>query len=628
MKRQKEPALTAKQTRCRVAQGEEAPSNHGHNMCATHTGEKKSMLAALLLHDCLWAELSPQKVQRYCEAALQDGMHAYPDLEILAKLGTDGSHPGHVWRDLKNMPDPLHSSLYTARVPMKVPAGRSTMADLDILAPHLVLNALYHGHRGQFNEKMLGGGPENVATFWESQVDHPMFANHPMHTRTGASFSTHGIPIAIHRDEVPVLHPGKQWCKMVECISWSSCLCRGPVNLVNIVIAFIFSLMYVRLPGLCTHDAIWKVVCWSLTACYEGKFPSEDPSARPYTEGINARRAGQWLADGYFLVLWLLRSDLDYMKSAFRGADYGGNQAPCNSCAATGDDECPWTDCRDDAVWMNKIYSPSEHARLSPLRHRIFRSVPGSSITIYLADILHTKHIGTDQPYYGSVIRYLTHSLINDGINPDANLQTLWQDIANLYKKFGAKDRSTTMRHTMALPQGAKLPHLKGKGGTIKQFGPVLEHIFLKYMQAGNVLHALTTRGLRMSVRIDEILAENKHTYRLPPDEAKEFRKCCFDFCKVECALIKKFHRSDPAIPLFHYTIKSQGLMHLGVVAGYINPSMGSCYQGETLMRTAKRVVASSANGSAPLVAANNAIEKYCYAVSFDLQMAAIKMLV
>ena len=59
--------------------------------------------------------------------------------------------------------------------------------------------------------------------------------------------------------------------------------------------------------------------------------------------------------------------------------------------------------------------------------------------------------------------------------------------------------------------------------------------------------------------------------------------------------------------------------MHLGLACRYINPLAGSCYQGETLMQLAKKMVKASAGGSSLTHGINASMSKYSYALGFDL---------
>jgi hypothetical protein len=241
-------------------------------------------------------------------------------------------------------------------------------------------------------------------------------------------------------------------------------------------------------------------------------------------------------------------------------------------------------------------------------------------MSCFLPDILHVKHLGTDPMYFGSVMKMLTHFIIEDGVNPDRNLRLLFEEIVAIYKHLKITDRYHTLKHSMIHPNGKKLPQLKGRGAQVKQMGPVLLLLFEKYMDKGNPCHVLVLRGLKHSVRIDELLDSTAVEYRLPLRDAQEVKQHCFEFCRVNATLITHFHKQAPPVNLFNFTIKAHYLMHLGLVADYIHPSLGSCYQGETLMQLAKKLVRSSANGSQPILATNTALLKYSYALAHDFR--------
>ena len=75
----------------------------------------------------------------------------------------------------------------------------------------------------------------------------------------------------------------------------------------------------------------------------------------------------------------------------------------------------------------------------------------------------------------------------------------------------------------------AKLPLLKGKASRIKGFGKALVTVFEELMDSSDPKHHLVLKGLKWSVRIDQIMSEHKHTFIYPPDIAEEFEACCFN---------------------------------------------------------------------------------------------------
>eukprot|EP00972_Heterocapsa_arctica_P109631 16139357-Heterocapsa_arctica.AAC.1 len=74
---------------------------------------------------------------------------------------------------------------------------------------------------------MLGGRPEIVRTFWEGVVERRdgRLRLHPMARR--ADWATLAVPIALHRDAVPVLAVGKAGTKSLDVFSWQSVLAQG-----------------------------------------------------------------------------------------------------------------------------------------------------------------------------------------------------------------------------------------------------------------------------------------------------------------------------------------------------------------------------------------------------------------
>ncbi len=48
-------------------------------------------------------------------------------------------------------------------------------------------------------------------------------------------------------------------------------------------------------------------------------------------------------------------------------------------------------------------------------------------------------------------------------------------------------------------------------------------------------------RGLRLSVKVEDIINEPHESHRLPPDAAKEFKSACDNFLLVSESLHKEF---------------------------------------------------------------------------------------
>ena len=91
----------------------------------------------------------------------------------------------------------------------------------------------------------------------------------------------------------------------------------------------------------------------------------------------------------------------------------------------------------------------------------------------------------------------------------------------------------------------------------------------------------------------------------------------CFLFAQCQNALIHHYH---PHVALFNMTSKMHYVLHMGLIAQYINPGLGSCWQGEDLMNVAPRLVRAASAGNTPgILVQNKAMDKYVYAMSFEV---------
>ena len=70
-------------------------------------------------------------------------------------------------------------------------------------------------------------------------------------------------------------------------------------------------------------DTAWRVISWSLKACYDGKWPTHNWLNQSYLEidpyGAEAAMAGKDLADGMFLVPWSQTGDLKHFHENLLG---------------------------------------------------------------------------------------------------------------------------------------------------------------------------------------------------------------------------------------------------------------------------------------------------------------------
>ena len=126
-----------------------------------------------------------------------------------------------------------------------------------------------------------------------------------------------------------------------------------------------------------TEEELGTIVHWSLVFLYNGKWPSHDHKGRPYPAGsAEAALAGTPLAGGYFGLIWLIKSDLDYVGNYLHLRHYGST-APCDHCPCTTHgppSEWP-SNFGPTSSWVSNLYTVDQWRALYPrVPHWLFCS--------------------------------------------------------------------------------------------------------------------------------------------------------------------------------------------------------------------------------------------------------------
>ena len=584
------------------------------------SSDRNCPLSLLLITLVLWGGISAALSQRIAHAAVQSGASS-PVLKSMANSGAGGSWSKNVWRDMRRRFEstPMSRALSRVRLPFKGQSDRTYYVQAGMALPHVVFATLYQHYHTYFLEWMCAGVTTNITAFWDCMQDHPAMVDHPMKTRSGPSYKTHGVPLVLHCDGTAVTGVGKAWGKVADCISFSSCLSKGVKNigrLASFIVIMISEFLLQTIDDVkVTEEAIWKEVVWSLYWLRLGVWPDRGSDNVLYTTGEDFIRRLTPLADGYFGELFVEAADLDWNWKKFKMANPQASHS-CSSCRANNTDP-RWTDVRDDATWIDTIHTNASYRLHHPNLHRLFRHLPGFGITNYIPDTLHCKCLGSDQSFLASVMRYLTHHTGGPS-TPDQKLTLLLTEMKVEYKRMKTTTRYNKITHNMIHPPSKQLPQLKGKAAEIKDLVPVIAVILRRRMDPNNEQERDMVDGLDASARIDQTLKDYKSYYRFPPDVAERFRQDCFQFAQCQNALIHHYH---PDVPLFNVTPKTHYVLHLGLIAKYINPGLGSCWAGEDLMRVARKLWQASCIGnvSGPQVQFKS-MDKYMFAMSFEMR--------
>ena len=123
------------------------------------------------------------------------------------------------------------------------------------------------------------------------------------------------IPIFFHGDGVPVTGVGKSWGKSVDSYNWGSLLAQGSTADLVFLIWAIFQELQLRAR---TKKLFWKIMTWSFTALFDGKWPTRDHNNVLFPAGsVDGLRGGSPLVgtdqrNFPFCVIWQLKGDLDF----------------------------------------------------------------------------------------------------------------------------------------------------------------------------------------------------------------------------------------------------------------------------------------------------------------------------
>ena len=396
--------------------------------------EQPSKLVSEFIGQWSWGFMSAPLLQRLAEAAVADGL-TQPQLVKMSKMGGSGKFPGNMHRDLSliageataMMQDTI--SMIPVRLTTKV-QGVSSDVDLQFLLPHKLFATMYHFFPEAFLSSVLGGDENNCARFWSAMRNHPNLLRRPQLQARPDLRKV--VPIAIHGDGVAYMRVKAAGGKSLEVLSWSSLLSKGATRMTSYLM-FLVVKAVVKDSGMNqTWPKVWKVLCWSLQALAAGTWPLLDWEGEEFPEAtVDFQNKGTPLAEGWAAVVFVLRSDLDFLASHF-GLNSPASNNPCCLCQANRDmSSRPWTDCRLQAAWRRSCWTPEEWAAVNPLGHPLLM-MPGSGLDIVFPDLMHLKHLGTDQLLLGGVLTWLIKHFLRGTVAQ--NLEMVFHLIQAWYK--------------------------------------------------------------------------------------------------------------------------------------------------------------------------------------------------
>ena len=350
-------------------------------------------------------------VQELAEAAVNDGL-VHPDVQKLSNIGSQGKHPGNSHRDLLLLSGShaLVAAPPTSKAPIRLKfqtLAQTTSRDisLDFLLPHKLFSCLFHSLPEAFAATILGGDEGNVKKFWESMRAHPVVLARPELQGSGLDKV---VPLSLHGDGVSYMQSTRAGGKSMEVLSWTSMLSQGSTRTTNFLLFLLVKTLVKDTGFLQTWHTVWKIITWSLSALKSGLWPLFDWNGNEFADQTSEDylKKGTALAGGYSGFVFLLKSDIDFLANHF-GLSHPSSNEPCALCLANRDMHSrPWTDCRLSAAWRPTTWTAEAWAVAHPTCHPFFK-MQGAGIDLVFPDLMHCKHLGTDQLLIGSVLTWM-----------------------------------------------------------------------------------------------------------------------------------------------------------------------------------------------------------------------------
>ena len=373
-------------------------------------GEPKpgeSHLASKLLSMWAWGTMSAPTLQALANAAYQDGL-THPQIQRMCKIGGSGQHPGNMQRDLLVLAGEsttLKAAQSVIDVRIKTKKILNEVVKLNFILPHKLFSCMFELLPDAFQSSVLGGDAASVPRFWAAMKNHPVVTSRPeLRDRKDLNKV---VPIGLHGDGVTYMQTRGPGGKALEVLSWTSLLTKGPTK-VSSFLMFLLVKNVVKDVGVDqTWPKVWKVLCWSLQALLVGTWPLKDWDNNDFAPGtIDAERKGTPLAEGFCAMVFILKSDLEFLSNHFHLNSPASN-SPCALCQCDRSmDSRPWTDCRPTANWRATCWGAEDWAAVHPSRHTFFK-MAGSGLDLIYPDLMHCKHLGTDLSVMGSVLTWL-----------------------------------------------------------------------------------------------------------------------------------------------------------------------------------------------------------------------------
>ena len=121
----------------------------------------------------------------------------------------------------------------------------------------------------------------------------------------------------MHSGGVVVTGRGRSWSKMLGVYSWGPVLGWGHTDTMLYFMWAGWEHQLSKVTDRNTYESIANLLRWSFTALWEGRWPTHDHMGKEFPPGTRSYELSHGpdtrLAEGYFALLWVIESDLDFL---------------------------------------------------------------------------------------------------------------------------------------------------------------------------------------------------------------------------------------------------------------------------------------------------------------------------
>ena len=430
---------------------------------------------------------------------------------------------------------------------------------------------------------------------------HPALQQHPIKHKPG--WRTHGVPMVLHGDEVPVVGIGKIWSRSSLCFSDCSLLANamgGTMDDVQLYCWSVFEKFCVpSTPFLLgTMDTFFKIMQWSFQAMYMGVWPDTDWTGSMYHHSTpEGRKAGTPLAGGYFGVLLQLSGDLDYFHKWLGLPQSTTHSKPCALCKAQYSGTNSWLDNRPGSPWQNTILTAANWQSWWTTDCSLFK-LPGMTSMSIALDLMHNFYLGWLQYFFGSVFWLLCFECLD--LAPLSNLHTIW----NFIKEAQQGDNSRhKYRHRLdklsMFVKKTGFPKLKGRASDIRGLDKALLSCWQQFMIPENMQHKQVEAFLKLLLEVNDTLNDFSPKYgfwKVPQEHWQNLKQKACAMAQLHVQLSE--HYQELGVSLFNITSKTHFTLHSIFLAKDLHPSLTWCFKGESMMKKMQTVFKSCLAGN------------------------------